>query len=482
MLCRADSVGVFQVESRAQMATLPRLRAPRRSTTWWWRWPSSAPGPSRAARCTPTSGAATARSRSPTCTRCWSSRWRKTLGVPLFQEQLMQMAIDVAGFTPAEADELRQAMGSKRSRERMERLRERFYDGHGRAGHHRRGGRRDLREAGRLRQLRLPREPLGELRLPGLRLVLVQALLPGRVLRRAAQRPAHGLLLAPHPGAGRPPPRRRGPHPRPQRQRRRRHPRAAGSTGGAPGPGRRRRRLGAGRAGGAAGDRRRCAGSATDLAEAIAAGRPYADLEDLARRAPALTLPQLEALATAGAFGCFGLDRREALWAAGAVAQGGAGPPGRAGHRGRRRPTLPGHEPPGGGRGRPVGHRRRPRRPPHPLRPRATSTGSGRGHRRRAGDVDRRATGCWSAAWSPTASARPPPAGITFINLEDETGLINVVVLQGLLGPLPHRWPAARRPCSCGAGWSRSEGVINVVADKLEPLPVAATGASRDFR
>ena len=43
-------------------------------------------------------------------------RWRKTLGVPLFQEQLMQMAIDVAGFTPAEADQLRQAMGSKRSR------------------------------------------------------------------------------------------------------------------------------------------------------------------------------------------------------------------------------------------------------------------------------------------------------------------------------------------------------------------------------
>ena len=40
----------------------------------------------------------------------------KTLGVPLFQEQLMQMAIDVAGFTPGESDQLRQAMGSKRSR------------------------------------------------------------------------------------------------------------------------------------------------------------------------------------------------------------------------------------------------------------------------------------------------------------------------------------------------------------------------------
>ena len=53
----------------------------------------------------------------------------KTLGVPLFQEQLMQMAIDVAGFTPAESDELRQAMGSKRSAARMEQLRERLYAG-----------------------------------------------------------------------------------------------------------------------------------------------------------------------------------------------------------------------------------------------------------------------------------------------------------------------------------------------------------------
>ena len=54
---------------------------------------------------------------------------KKTLGVPLFQEQLMQMAIDVGGFSPGEADLLRQAMGSKRSHERMERLHQRFADG-----------------------------------------------------------------------------------------------------------------------------------------------------------------------------------------------------------------------------------------------------------------------------------------------------------------------------------------------------------------
>ncbi len=78
-------------------------------------------------------------------------RSSKTLGVPLFQEQLMQMAIDVAGFTPSEADQLRQAMGSKRSRERMERLARTALRGDGRARHRRRGRRPDLREAGGVR-------------------------------------------------------------------------------------------------------------------------------------------------------------------------------------------------------------------------------------------------------------------------------------------------------------------------------------------
>ena len=53
----------------------------------------------------------------------------KTYGVPLFQEQMMQLAIDCAGFTPAEADKLRQAMSSKRAPERIEELRQRLLDG-----------------------------------------------------------------------------------------------------------------------------------------------------------------------------------------------------------------------------------------------------------------------------------------------------------------------------------------------------------------
>ena len=62
-------------------------------------------------------------------TRCCENALEKTLGVPLFQEQLMQIAVDVAGFAAGEADELRRAMGSKRSTEKMERLRGRFYEG-----------------------------------------------------------------------------------------------------------------------------------------------------------------------------------------------------------------------------------------------------------------------------------------------------------------------------------------------------------------
>ena len=72
----------------------------------------------------------------------------------------MQLAVDCAGFTAAEADQLRRAMGSKRSTEKMRRLRGPVLRRHARAArHHRRGGRPDLRKAGSVRQFRLPGEP-----------------------------------------------------------------------------------------------------------------------------------------------------------------------------------------------------------------------------------------------------------------------------------------------------------------------------------
>ncbi|MGH3934881.1 MAG: error-prone DNA polymerase, partial [Pseudonocardiaceae bacterium] len=133
MLARADSVGVFQVESRAQMATLPRLK-PRTFYDLVVEVALIRPGPIQGGSVHPyirrRNGLETWDYDHPLL----ANALRKTLGVPLFQEQLMQMAIDVADFSPAEADELRRAMGAKRSTERMQRLRGRLFDGMARHG------------------------------------------------------------------------------------------------------------------------------------------------------------------------------------------------------------------------------------------------------------------------------------------------------------------------------------------------------------
>src|ERR1700754_2191996 len=133
MLQRADSVGVFQVESRAQMATLPRLK-PKEFYDLVVEVALIRPGPIQGGSVHPyirrANGLEAVRYDHPRLEKAL----HKTKGVPLFQEQLMQIAVDVADFTPAEADELRRAMGAKRSTHRMERLRERFYAGAARHG------------------------------------------------------------------------------------------------------------------------------------------------------------------------------------------------------------------------------------------------------------------------------------------------------------------------------------------------------------
>ena len=128
MLQHADSIGLFQVESRAQMATLPRLKP----TCFYDLVVEVAlirPGPIQGGSVHPylrrRSGEEAVTYPHPLLERSLS----KTLGVPLFQEQLMQMAMDVAGFSPSQADELRQAMSSRRSTERMERLKRRLFAG-----------------------------------------------------------------------------------------------------------------------------------------------------------------------------------------------------------------------------------------------------------------------------------------------------------------------------------------------------------------
>ncbi len=128
MLCDADTVGVFQVESRAQMSTLPRLR-PQCFYDLVVEVALIRPGPIQGGSVHPFIRRKNGLEEVNIPHPLMHGALARTLGVPLFQEQMMQLATDTASFTPAEADELRRAMGSKRSSAKMERLRQRLYDG-----------------------------------------------------------------------------------------------------------------------------------------------------------------------------------------------------------------------------------------------------------------------------------------------------------------------------------------------------------------
>jgi error-prone DNA polymerase len=118
MLQRADTVGVFQVESRAQMATLPRIQ-PERFYDLVVQVAIIRPGPIVGDMVHPY--IRRRRGREPVSYPHPSLEpiLKRTLGVPLFQEQLLRMAMATAGFTGAEAEELRRAFGFKRSERRM---------------------------------------------------------------------------------------------------------------------------------------------------------------------------------------------------------------------------------------------------------------------------------------------------------------------------------------------------------------------------
>lgn len=118
LLCAADTVGVFQVESRAQMNTLPRLR-PRCFYDIVVEVALIRPGPIQGQAVNPYLRRRRGEEPVSYLHEALKPALEKTLGVAIFQEQLMQIAMDTAGFTPAQADELRRAMGSKRSPERM---------------------------------------------------------------------------------------------------------------------------------------------------------------------------------------------------------------------------------------------------------------------------------------------------------------------------------------------------------------------------
>jgi len=221
-----------------------------------------------------------------------------------------------------------------------------------------------------------------------------------------------------------------------------------------------------------------------ELAERIADGAPYRDLEDVARRTGA-DRAQLEALATAGAFASLRdregrpLDRRRALWAAGAAAE--ARPdrlPGTAGAI--VAPCLPGMDPWEESTAdlwstgvTPSGH------PFELLREELDRRGVVP-----AAELLQRADGSTiRVAGVVTHRQRPATArGVTFVNLEDDTGLVNVVVSVGC-------WERHRRVVRDGAALCirgrlerTVDGVVNIVAHRIEPLEVQVPASARDFR
>src|SRR6185436_6665131 len=128
MLQKADTIGVFQVESRAQMATLPRLKP----TCFYDLVVEVAiirPGPIVGQMVHPYLRRRAKREPVTYPHPTLKPILARTLGVPLFQEQLLRIAMAVAGFTAGEAEELRRAMGFKRSTERMAQIETRLRTG-----------------------------------------------------------------------------------------------------------------------------------------------------------------------------------------------------------------------------------------------------------------------------------------------------------------------------------------------------------------
>ena len=461
MLQRADSVGVFQVESRAQMATLPRLK-PRVFYDLVVEVALIRPGPIQGGSVHPyikrRNGLEPVVYDHPSM----EPALRKTLGVPLFQEQLMQLAVDCAGFSPAEADQLRRAMGSKRSTEKMRRLRDRFYAGmaqrHGITGE---VADRIYEKLEAFANFGFPEShslsfaslvyysSWFKLYHPA---VFCAALLRAQPMgfyspqSLVADARRHGVTV-------------RGPDVNASLAH------ATCEDGGLA------VRLGLGAV--------RHIGD--DLAQRIVdernANGPFASLLDLTGRV-VLSVPQTEALATAGALGCFDITRREALWAAGAAAN-------------QRPDRLPG-----------VGSSSH-----VPTLPGMT-------------EVELAAADVWATGISPdsyptqflrddldamgvvpagrlldvpdgsrvliagavTHRQRPATAqGVTFMNIEDETGMVNVLCTPGVWAR--HRKLAQTASALLIRGQvQNATGAVTVVAERMGRISMKVGSRSRDFR
>ncbi len=128
MICRADTIGVFQIESRAQMSMLPRLK-PRRFYDLVIEVAIVRPGPIQGNMVHPYLRRRAGEEQETYPNDAIRQVLEKTLGVPIFQEQAMRLAVVAAGFTPGEADQLRRAMAAWRRPGLIDQFRKKLLDG-----------------------------------------------------------------------------------------------------------------------------------------------------------------------------------------------------------------------------------------------------------------------------------------------------------------------------------------------------------------
>ena len=127
-ICKGDTIGVFQLESRAMISTLPRLK-PRRLSDLVVAVSLIRPGPIQGGSVHPYLRRRAGREAVTYPHPLAEKALKRSLGVALWQEQMMSLAVDCAGFTAGQADQLRSAMGSKRSREKVAALTRQLMDG-----------------------------------------------------------------------------------------------------------------------------------------------------------------------------------------------------------------------------------------------------------------------------------------------------------------------------------------------------------------
>lgn len=499
MLCRADSIGVFQVESRAQIGLLPRLQ-PRRFYDLAIQIALIRPGPIQGGAVHPF-----VRRKMGTDTVTYPHPelkpvLQRTMGIPVFQEQLIQMATTIGDCTADEADTLRRAMGSKRGLERIDSIRDKLYAGMARHGLSEEQSDRIYEQIQAFSHFGFAESHSLSFALlvyasSWLKLHYPAAFLAGllnaqpmgfysaatltsdarrhgvQVLRPDLHASAASASLEPLQDATgptgldactvyeQPEP---APFDRDAPDESAAHRRDSAFTV----------RLGIGSV----------RGIGMPMAERIVAAReadgPFRDLHDLVRRTDA-TAAQLEALATAGAFECLGLSRREAVWLAGSAAEDRARflpgttisvqPPLFTDQTSYERLSSDLSSTGVSTDDHPMTHFRA------ALRDRGVLTAE----QLRDHEVGRRI----EVAGLVTHRQRPATAsGITFLNLEDEHGLVNVVCSSGVWGR--YRRIARDSPALIVRGiLERSpEGVINVLADAFQDLRTGIEHRSRDFR